>query len=298
MAESDGFTDFFYASKDGLRLHARVYGGGNQVSLPIVCLPGLTRNVRDFHELALFLSGDAETPRRVVTFDYRGRGASAYDPNWKNYNIVTEAGDVLAGLDALGISEAAFIGTSRGGLIIHILAAIRPSVLKSVVFNDIGPVVEAAGLAHIRSYLENAAPAATFAQAEQAQRAVHGADFPALCDDDWKRMVKALYRDEDGRPVADYDPALVNTIVALDLRQALPAMWEQFDALARVPVMVIHGENTRLLSRETVAEMERRHPGMETVGVAGQGHPPMLETGDLPERVARFLARTGKPTRL
>lgn len=294
MAGTDGFTDFFYSAKDGLRLHARLYGDGDHARTPVVCLPGLTRNVRDFHELALFLSTHPETPRKVIAFDYRGRGASTYDPNWKNYNIVAEADDILAGIDALGISEPAFIGTSRGGLIIHMLAAMRPAVLKAVVFNDIGPVVEAAGLAHIRSYLESPSPAATFAQAEQAQRAIHGGDFPALSDQDWTRMVKAIYRDENGRPVADYDPALVNTVVALDLPQSLPALWEQFEALQTIPVMVIRGEYTRLLSTGTVAEMERRHPDMEVISVAGQGHPPMLETGDLPERIARFLAQLDK----
>jgi pimeloyl-ACP methyl ester carboxylesterase len=291
MADGEGFDDFFYTAKDGLRLHARVYDCREPGKLPLVCLPGLTRNARDFHELALFLSTHPETQRKVVVFDYRGRGASAYAPDWKTYNIVAEADDVLAGLDALGISRAAFVGTSRGGLIIHILAAMRPSLLKAVVFNDIGPAIETEGFAHIRSYLENPKPVATFAAAEQAQRVVHGTDFPALTDADWARVARALYRDENGLPVADYDPALVNTVVALDLRQRLPAMWEQFDALAGIPLLLIRGENTRLLSKETVAEMERRHPGMETVTVAGQGHPPLLETGDLPARIAGFIAR-------
>ncbi|MEQ1953054.1 alpha/beta hydrolase [Mesorhizobium sp. CN2-181] len=294
MTGTDGFTDFFYPSKDGLRLHARIYGHSNEARTPVVCLPGLTRNVRDFHEFALFLSTHPETPRKVVAFDYRGRGASAYDPEWKNYNIVTEADDVLAGLDTLGIPRAAFIGTSRGGLIIHMLAVMRLSLLKAAIFNDIGPVVEAAGLAHIRSYLESPVQAATFAEVEQAQREIHGADFPALVDEDWVRMVKAIYRDDNGRPVADYDPALINTVVTLDLRQALPALWDQFDALNTIPVMVIRGENTRLLSTETVAEMNRRHPGMEVISIAGQGHPPMLETRDLRERIARFLGQLEK----
>ncbi|MDQ6438023.1 alpha/beta hydrolase [Mesorhizobium sp. LHD-90] len=291
MTGGAGFDDFFYTSKDGLRLHARIYGHDAGGGRPIICLPGLTRNARDFHEVALFLSTAANAPRKVIAFDYRGRGASAYDPEWKNYNIVTEAGDILAGLDALEIGEAAFIGTSRGGLIIHMLAAMRPTMLKAIVFNDIGPEIEAEGFAHIRSYLENPRPVASFAEAEAAQRAVHGADFPALTDADWVRLVRALYRDENGRPLADYDPELVNTVVALDLRQRLPAMWDQFDLLAGIPLLLIRGENTRLLSTETVAEMERRHPGMETVTVAGQGHPPLLEAGDLPERIAGFIAQ-------
>ncbi|RUV19099.1 alpha/beta hydrolase, partial [Mesorhizobium sp. M1A.F.Ca.IN.022.04.1.1] len=119
---SDSFSDFFYAAPDGLKLHARIYGEANG-GWPVVCLPGLTRNARDFHELALYLSGKAKTPRKVVAFDYRGRGRSDYDPDISHYNVGVEAGDVLAGLSALGIEEAGFIGTSRGGLIIHVLGA-------------------------------------------------------------------------------------------------------------------------------------------------------------------------------
>ena len=115
MASEDGFSDFFYTSPDGLKLHARIYGtepghgaGAAHSSFPVVCLPGLTRNARDFHELALRLAGDPENPRRIICFDYRGRGQSAYDPNWQNYNVGIEAADIIAGLDALGIDQAAF----------------------------------------------------------------------------------------------------------------------------------------------------------------------------------------------
>jgi pimeloyl-ACP methyl ester carboxylesterase len=290
MTAGDGFADFFYAAKDGLKLHARIYGGDHATRLPAICLPGLTRNVRDFHELALFLSSHPISPRKVIAFDYRGRGASSYDPDWKNYTLVTEAGDVLAGLAALDIARAAFIGTSRGGLIVHVLAALRPDVLGAAILNDIGPVVEAEGLAHIRSYLGNASSPASFAEAERLQRAIHGADFPALADRDWARMTAAIYRDENGLPVADFDPRLINTIKDLDLSQPVSAMWPQFEALGAIPLKVIRGENSRLLSAETVAEMGRRHGGLETLTVPGQGHPPMLETLDLPDRIAGFLA--------
>ncbi len=289
MAQSAAFADFFYAARDGLRLHARVYGDDAPGRLPVVCLPGLTRNARDFHELALFLSHHPEMPRKVVAFDYRGRGASAYDPDWKNYTVAVEAGDVLEGLSALGMTEAAFIGTSRGGLIIHVLAAVKPEILKAAVLNDIGPVVEVEGLAHIRAYLGSARNAATFAEAIQLQRDIHGAAFPALTGEDWARMTAAIYRDEGGRPVADYDPALVNTVAALDLSQPLPALWEPFAALGAVPVLVIRGANSRLLSAETVTEMQRRQPAMQSITVAGQGHPPLLETGELPRRIFDFL---------
>jgi pimeloyl-ACP methyl ester carboxylesterase len=287
----ESFSDFYYSSTDGLKLHARIYGDDANGALPVVCLPGLTRNARDFHELALHLSRKAKTPRKVVAFDYRGRGGSAYDKEWQNYNIGDEAGDIVAGLVALGVEHAAFIGTSRGGLIVHVLAAMRPALLKAIVLNDVGPVVEGEGFAHIRAYLERAAQPASFADAVTLQRTTHGPAFPALTDRDWERMVRALYRDEDGKPVADFDPALLKTITGLDLAQPLPVLWPQFQALTGVPMLAIRGENSRLLSAATLEEMVRRHPAIETITVEGQGHVPMLETGSLPARIEAFLDR-------
>jgi pimeloyl-ACP methyl ester carboxylesterase len=287
----EGFSDFYYSSTDGLKLHARIYGDDATGTLPVVCLPGLTRNARDFHDLALHLSRDAKTPRKVVAFDYRGRGGSAYDREWQNYNIGVEGGDIVAGLIALGIEHAAFIGTSRGGLIIHALAATRPGALKAVVLNDIGPVVEGEGFAHIRAYLERAPKPASFAEAVAFQRGTHGQAFSALAGRDWERMVRALYRDEGGKPIADFDPALLKTVADLDLSQPLPSLWPQFQGLTSVPMLAIRGENSKLLSARTLEEMARRHPSIETITVEGQGHTPMLETGLLPARIEAFLDR-------
>jgi pimeloyl-ACP methyl ester carboxylesterase len=289
MANGNEFADFFYAAADGLKLHARLYGETRQGALPVVCLPGLTRNARDFHELALYLSRHPRNPRKVIAFDYRGRGQSAYDADWQNYNVGVEAADILAGLDALGIDQALFIGTSRGGLIIHGLAAMRPSVLRAAVLNDIGPVVENAGLSRIRDYLSGGSKPATTAEAIAAQRAVHGQAFPALADADWERMVGALYRAEGGKLTPDFDPALLNTLAAMDLEKPLPALWAQFEGLYGIPLLVIRGENSSLLSKETLAEMARRHPACTTIVVEGQGHAPFLETGTLPVQIAAFL---------
>jgi pimeloyl-ACP methyl ester carboxylesterase len=291
MSSTEGFSDFFYSAADGLRLYARIYGEANTGHWPVVCLPGLTRNCRDFHDLALHLSRQAETPRKVVAFDYRGRGQSAYDPDVSHYNVGTEAGDILAGLAALNIDEAAFIGTSRGGLIIHVLGALRPDVLKAIVFNDIGPVIEPAGLAHIQSYLERAPKPKTFAEAVDAQRGVHGQDFSALTDADWARMVRALNRETDQGLLPDFDPKLVDAVAGLDLTQPLPALWPQFDALGAVPLLTIRGANSRLLSTDTLQQMREHHSMMETITVEGQGHAPFLETGSLPNDIAAFLDR-------
>jgi pimeloyl-ACP methyl ester carboxylesterase len=295
MDISTGFSDFFYSAPDGLKLHARVYG--EDVSgLPVVCLPGLTRNARDFHALAMLLSQDRQHPRKVVAFDYRGRGQSAYDPDWKNYDLLIEAGDILAGLVALGIEHAAFIGTSRGGLIIHVLAAMRPAMLKAAVLNDIGPVLESAGLSHIRGYLENPPRPKSFADALAIQQALHGQNFTALNDNDWERFIHAIYRDENGVPVLDFDPALVN-VMTQRIETPIPEMWPQFEGLSVLPLLVIRGANSMQLSAATLDEMARRHPDCETVTVDGQGHAPLLETGDLPAIIAAFLDRAEKTVR-
>jgi pimeloyl-ACP methyl ester carboxylesterase len=287
MPNDDDFSDFFYASSDGLQLHARIYGETNSGHWPVICLPGLTRNAQDFHELALYLSRRAA--RKIVAFDYRGRGQSAYDPDISHYNVGVEAGDILAGLAALGIEEAAFIGTSRGGLIIHVLGAMRPTILRAIVLNDIGPVVEAGGLAHIRAYLERAPMPKTHAEALSAQRGAHGSDFPALAEADWERMVSALYRETDEGLVPDFDPKLVDTLAGLDLTQKLPDLWPQFEALAAIPMLAIRGANSKLLSADTLERMRKRHPRVETITVEGHGHAPFLETGGLPGAIAAFL---------
>lgn len=291
MTAEQGFSDLFYSAPDGLKLHARIYGEGISDATAVACLPGLSRNARDFHELALHLSQREERPRRVVVFDYRGRGLSAYDRNWKNYDVRVEAADVLAGLIAAGVEKAHFIGTSRGGLIIHGLGSLRPTALKSVVLNDIGPVIEGEGLAQIRSYLERSPKPKDMAEAVTIQKAAHGAAFPALTEADWQRFAAAIYRDHKGRPVADFDPALLKVVRGFDLDKPIPVIWHLFEALRGFPMLVIRGANSKLLSAATLAEMAHRHPDCQTVTVDGQGHPPLLETGDLPQTVAEFFDR-------
>ncbi|RFC69185.1 MULTISPECIES: alpha/beta fold hydrolase [Mesorhizobium] len=285
-----GFNDFFYKVPDGLTLHARIYGENNNGALPVVCLPGLTRNARDFHQLAYFLANVSHPKRRVICFDYRGRGLSDHDPDWKKYDVGVEAGDILAGLAELGISKAIFIGTSRGGLILHVLAAVRPDLLAAVILNDIGPVLEPAGLALIKSYLSTPSlNPATYQAAASVQKTVHGTAFTALDESDWLDMAHAIYREIGGKLRPDFDPALLNGLAALDLSKPLPTLWPQFDAMVEIPVMVIRGANSLLLSAETVMEMQRRHPTLQAVTVDGQGHAPFLHTSGLAKRIVEFI---------
>ena len=292
MSGTPAFAEFTYPSQDGLQLAARIYGEAlSGAKLPVVCLPGLTRNARDFHDLALYLAHQAPQRRKVIAFDYRGRGRSQYDLDWRNYNVAVEAGDVMAGLAALGIGRAAFIGTSRGGLIMLVLATARPALLGAAVLNDIGPAIEREGLAQIRSYLTARPKLMSFADAVAFQKKVNGTGFSALSDADIERYVRAFYREEKDGLVADFDPALVNTLDGLDLDAPMPALWPQFQTLAAIPLMAIRGQNSKLLSEETLAQMKRQAPAMETVTVAGQAHAPLLETAGLPQTIAAFLDR-------
>ena len=290
IALARDFHDFFYAASDGLKLHARVYGSDRE-RLPVVCLPGLTRNARDFHELALHVSRHRDRPRRVVAFDYRGRGHSEWDRDWRRYDIAIEASDVVDGLAAIGIGHGAFVATSRGGMIVHALAAMRPALLRGAVLNDIGPRIEGAGIARIRSYLERAPRPGDMAEAVAIQRAANGGAFSALGDADWERTVRAGYVEGDGPPVPAYDPALLRTVTGIDFNRPLPEFWPQFAGLGKIPLLAIRGANSTLLSAATLAEMARRHENIETLTVEGQGHAPLLETGDLPERILEFLDR-------
>jgi pimeloyl-ACP methyl ester carboxylesterase len=289
--ETQVFRDIFYSARDGLRLHARVYGPDTRDAPTVICLPGLTRNARDFHELALILTADPARPRRVISFDYRGRGESDRDPDWRNYQVPVEADDVTAGLTALDIDHAVIIGTSRGGLITFALAAQRPGAIAGVVLNDIGPVLEGAGLAQIRATLDRAPKAATFDEAVAYQKAAHGTAFSALSEEDWRRFTANLMREENGRLAADYDPALLKTLHGIDFSQPLPVYWPQFHGLTGVPMLAIRGANSKLLSAQTLEEMVARHPRCETITVEGQGHPPLLETGTLPRSIAAFIDR-------
>ncbi|OJF94438.1 alpha/beta fold hydrolase [Pararhizobium antarcticum] len=294
--DETGFTEHYIQSADGLTLYMREYGkelSRTSDLLPVFCLPGLSRNSRDFHSLALALSSDdtpEHPPRRVICLDYRGRGQSDWDSDKSRYQLPIEAGDVLAVCATLEIERAIFIGTSRGGLILHLLSAMKPYILAAVILNDIGPVVEMEGLLHIRTYLAAAPALPSFAAASERLKTVHAAAFPALTDADWLDMAKALYRERDGQFVPDFDPALVEPLNALDENNPVPDLWALFDGLKTIPAMVIRGEHSNILSRATFEEMQRRHPTMTGVTAPGQGHAPILHLQPLCDQIARFIA--------
>ncbi|MBO0905750.1 alpha/beta fold hydrolase [Jiella sonneratiae] len=290
MATSDGEPFFF--EHGGLRLAGRAWGeipGRAAAPLPLVCLPGLTRNSRDFAAFARHVR-ERDPARAVVAVDYRGRGLSEWAEDAEAYSVPAEAADTLAGLDHLGISRAVFVGTSRGTLVIHLIAAMRLDVIAGAVFNDAGPRLETAGLKLIRDTVGVTESFADWESAVDAVVAANAAGFPASPRADFERMARAGFVARDGRIHGDYDPALLLPLRTMDLDQPLPELWEAFDLLKAVPLLVIRGGHSALFSVETVAEMKTRHPNLAAIEIAGQGHAPFLETADLPERILH-LAR-------
>ena len=274
---------------DGLMLHARDYGRAEPGAPTVLCLSGLARTAADFDPLALHLLAD-HPERRVVAPDYRGRGGSGRDPDPDRYDLPVESADILAVCDALGVDPAVVVGTSRGGLHAMVLAAVRPALLAGVVLNDIGPVIEAKGLERIRGYVGKLPSPSSWDHAVELLRGVAGHHFTGLADDDWLRYAQTTFEEQDGAFRTRYDPALMRNLAKLDL-SAVPTLWPQFDALAAVPVMVLRGENSDLLSPGTVAAMAARHPNLDTLTVPGQGHAPLLTDAPTLGEIAGFVDR-------
>ena len=285
---STGFDEFHFTSRDGLKLYARHYPAPGSTLRPVVCLPGITRNSRDFHVFASQLSRDPQRPRPVYAVDMRGRGHSAYDPNWKNYAVPIEVLDVVDFLTARSLSNVAVVGTSRGGLIAMVLAAVRPSAIGAVVMNDIGPVVETDGLTRIAGYIGRTPLPHSWADAGRIVGDMNRAQFPRISDAEWIEVAKQFFNEKNGRPAPGYDPELSHSLSVLD--GPMPALWDKFEALKPFPLMCLHGENSDILSAATVEEMGRRHPRFTPHLVRWEGHAPLLRDEHTNSAVAAFLA--------
>ena len=290
--------DLFISATDGLKLHARDYGPRVSPALPVVCLPGMARNAVDFHDLAVALAEEDKRPRRVLALDYRGRGRSEWDRDWRRYALKVEMNDVLHVLAAAGVHEAVFVGTSRGGLLTMMLCAARPGLIRGAVLNDAGPVVEVKGLVRIRSYLGKLPTPRDTREGAEILRRLSDAQFPSFGDAEWGAVARGTWN-EDGRGklALAYDPALAKTLAGLDPEAPLPSLWPFFEGLRRVPVLALRGEHSDILTPETLSAMGDRHPAIEQVVVPGQGHAPMLAGRDLLQRIRRFVIRAEETPR-
>jgi pimeloyl-ACP methyl ester carboxylesterase len=290
MTQSDrGFASVFVAARDGLRLHVRSYGSRVASALPVVCLPGLARTAADFHPLAAAMAADPVKPRRVLALDYRGHGQSEYDRNPDNYALPVALADLSTVLIALETAPAIFLGTSYGGFLLMMLAAWRPTAIAGVILNDIGPVIEPQGWVRIKGYVGKLPVPRNFEEGAEILRWWFDAQFPKLTRQEWIAFAQRTWRQHGGRLLLDYDPKLTRTLQGADL-QHLPTLWNQFDALARVPLMVIRGARSDMLASTTLQAMLSRRDEIEVVVVPDQGHPPFLDEPNLIRRMTAFVA--------
>ena len=287
---TDTARSLFFTSQDGLKLHVREFGRRGPDYLPVVCLPGLTRTAEDFTTLAIALSTDPARPRRVLALDSRGRGLSEHDRNADNYALPIELADLAAMLTAIDVGRAIFIGSSRGGILTMLLAATRPTSIAGAVLNDIGPVIEVKGLMRIKSYVGKLPEPRSHEEGAEVLRRLFEGQFPKLSPNDWLVAAKRTWREENERLIPTYDEKIARTLASVDPEHPLPPMWMQFDALARVPMMVIRGANSDLLSAATVAAMGERRTQLEAIEVPDQGHTPLLAEPEMIARIADFAA--------
>ena len=282
--------DVFYSSRDGLRLHAVDRGDRLSPWLPVVCLPGLTRTTRDFAVLAEHLTTHRQRPRRVIAFDYRGRGQSQWDHDGAGYTLLTETNDVLDGMAALGVARAIIVGTSRGGIIGMLMAMMRPATVAALVLNDVGPELDPRGLARIKTYVGQMPAPDTWADAVAIQRRLHGGQFTGLGEAEWEAFARLTYADDNGVPRSDYDgKGIAATFAGVEPDQPAATLWDEFRALGPLPVQAIHGANSDLLTPRIVKTMREAHPNLDVVEVVGEGHPPQLAGPAVLGRITAFI---------
>jgi pimeloyl-ACP methyl ester carboxylesterase len=277
------YVDCYFTVRDGLRLHYRDYPGSTDRP-PLLCLPGLTRNARDFADLA-----ERYSPHfRVIALDFRGRAASDYDPIPSRYNPLTYAGDVIELLDQLGIPQAIFVGTSLGGLTTMVVAAIAPQRIAAAIINDVGPDVNPVGIDRILSYVGNDVRFKSWDEAGSAIAANYGGKFERYTQEDWVKMAKRNCREENGEIRFDYDMAIADPIKTAGSTPVVDP-WPFFVALGAKPVLVVRGEKSDLLTAETAGRMQAAAPGMKLAVVPGVGHAPELSEPEAVEAIDEFL---------
>jgi pimeloyl-ACP methyl ester carboxylesterase len=285
MSDGPAPVDHWIVLRDGLRMYCREFGSQHRSRPALLCLPGLTRNSRDFEALATSLADRW----RVLTPDLRGRGRSDHDPNWQQYQPMTYVADIGELLQQRGESRVVVVGTSLGGLLAMLMAALHPAALAGAVLNDIGPELDPRGLARIASYVGKLPPVSTWDEAAAQSRFVNGAALPDFTDEDWHRFARATYRDDGaGRPVLDMDPRIGDAMREAPAGAA-PDLWPLFGMLEHVPVLAIRGETSDILSPETFARMRAIKPDLRTLTVARRGHAPTLDEPESRVAIRGFL---------
>ena len=271
-------VDFTWKSQDGLTLAGKEWRPAaaktDRPKIPVLCLPGLSRNTRDFNDIAASLQ---KCGHRVIALDYRGRGASQWDSEWKNYTLPVEQGDIIRAIDKLELERFAVLGTSRGGLHALLMGQVYSADrMVAVIFNDIGPHIEISALMRIARSLERPMQYPSLDAVITDLRQSLQDQFPAFGKEDWLKLTGQLATENDGHATFDYDPALAKQLQGLDEDTPQPNLWLHYEKLTNRPVLILRGEFSDILRVETASEMIERNELAELHTVSAQGHAPML----------------------
>jgi pimeloyl-ACP methyl ester carboxylesterase len=280
------YTDNFWSSHDGLKLYARVYPGPEPFARTVLCLHGLTRNSRDFEDLAPHL----QRRYRVVVPDVRGRGLSARDPNPQNYQPAIYLQDILALIDRVDAQHVAVVGTSMGGLLAMMMAAGHRDRVSGLVLNDMGPEVDPVGLERIKGYAGRLPAPKNWDEAIEQTRSSFGAAWPNLSAERWSALTRRGYReDEKGGLSVDADPMIGEMLRAAPAASA--NLWPFWKALRGIPMLAIRGAQSDILSSATFAKMKTENPDLIQLEVAQRGHVPLLDEPECVAAIDAFLSR-------
>ena len=284
-----GFRELTWRSSDGLSLVGSDYGSHASGKLPVICIPGLTRNSRDFEEVAPWI---ASMGRRVIAVDLRGRGRSDRDPDPRRYRPPTYAADIVTLLDSIAAPRALFVGTSLGGIVTMTLASKHLDRLGGAVLNDVGPVIAKEGLVRISGYAGKPVTVKTWADAVAYAKQTGGIAFPGYTDADWGVFVRRIFKEgPDGVPVLECDPKVFQPMNPVLTWLITPLVWAMFRKLATSrKTLLVRGGISDVLSAETAARMRREAKEMAYVEVDNVGHAPMLTEPQAKEGLARFFS--------
>lgn len=281
---TDAYTDHYYTASDGLRLHYRNYAPNSSkiqgLSLSDVptylCMPGLTRNANDFISIAEALSAAG---KRVICAEQRGRGDSDWDSNKENYIPQVYVDDMFTLIDGplKEVKNLYAVGTSLGGLMSIMMNAMRKGVFQAIAINDMGMEIDPKGLDRIKAYVGKGGPISTWAQAIEEVKAANASVYPDYNEAEWDHFTRLLYVEKNGVPMANYDPAISETLVS-DTDTAAPSLWPLMDSLKQVPVVVLRGELSDILCATVAEKMVAEHGRLQLVTVPNVGHCPTFDS--------------------
>lgn len=282
------YENYYFDSADGLRLYCRDYAAASAGEhAPVLCLPGLTRNSRDFESLALLLAQE----RRVLSPDLRGRGLSQYDSDWRNYHPAQYMADIELLLEKLDVPRVVIVGTSLGGWMAMLMSLERSDVVVGAVLNDIGPEADAAGLARVVNSTGKLDKVDQFSDAVLQTRSNYEIAFPDWTEDEWRWYAESTYRQgADGQFDLNYDRN-----IGLAAREGVSGLpqdpWQMFDALRNKPTLLVHGKLSDILTEDIVVKMSARNPDLRVATVPNRGHAPLLNELEAVNAIKSYIAK-------